>query len=490
MMKTVPACICMLLAVPLWSAGVDGQNQRPGQGVRPGVTLVPFEFVAREGERTAAERRVISVPERRGNAKSRQIELHFVRFASTGYTPGHPIVFLAGGPGGSGIASARALFPLFMALREFGDVIALDQRGSGQSNAVPECITDRRLPVAEPLVFGRAVLLMRQAAADCARFWRERGIDLAGYTAVESARDLEDLRRALGAQKISLWGISYGARLAITAMRQMRGSIDRAILVSIEPPHATIKYPYSLDTHIARLQAVIANDPVAAAAYPDVAGLLRRVHQKLDTKPLQLTAADGTGGQALFLFGRDEMRMLAAGGLVDPATAVQLVSAYAALDAGQPPPASLTTMMLRLRRRLDPVTFDAMAALDYTAGISETRLARVRTQATTSLLGDYQSHEQEIRAAFGVGELGEDYRAPIRTDVPTLVLTGTLDGRYDAEDEGDALRGFSRLRRVSVVNGGHNLLTRDPAVSELIVAFLRSEEVPETITVPAPTFGR
>ena len=47
---------------------------------------------------------------------------------------------IAGGPGGSGISTARgSRFPLFMAMREFGDVIAFDQRGVGQSQGNLRC---------------------------------------------------------------------------------------------------------------------------------------------------------------------------------------------------------------------------------------------------------------------------------------------------------------------------------------------------------------
>jgi hypothetical protein len=44
----------------------------------------------------------------------------------------------------------------------------------------------------------------------CANSWRERGVDLPAYNVVESAQDLDALRRVLGAKTMRLWGSSYG----------------------------------------------------------------------------------------------------------------------------------------------------------------------------------------------------------------------------------------------------------------------------------------
>lgn len=454
----------------------------------PPLSLGPITFIVRDGTSLPAEQGFIKVPENRGKPGSRSIELHFVRFRATGARPGSPIVFLAGGPGGSGIAAARGLFPLFAAMREFGDVIALDQRGSGLSNSTPECVTHHGIAIDAPFDFEMFVKESEQAAAECAVFWRQQGIDLSGYTALESARDLEDLRRALGTDKISLWGISYGSRLALTALREMPGKIERAVLASVEPPQATIKLPASLDAHLARIQAVIEGDAAAAKAWPDVASMIRRVNRKLDEQPLPVAAPDGKGGTVSFTLGGAEMRMLAGGGLVDPGNAAQFIPFVAAIDSGGTPPLSVLSVLLRMRQGIDPLRFDVMAAMDYTAGISAERLAQVKRQASKSIFGDYQSYEQQVLQAFGLSDLGEAHRAPVASEVPALVLTGTLDGRYDPDDENEALKRFTQLSRVMVVNGGHNLLGQSPAVTEVILKFMRGEAVPPSITLPSPVF--
>src|SRR6266545_2290013 len=86
------------------------------------LEIAPYEFKASDGTVVAAERGTFTVPEHRGSSSSRSLKLTFVRFPATGEKKGPPIVYLAGGPGGSGIDAARGRrFSLFMAMREFGD---------------------------------------------------------------------------------------------------------------------------------------------------------------------------------------------------------------------------------------------------------------------------------------------------------------------------------------------------------------------------------
>jgi len=130
----------------------------------------PIEFVSAAGDTIAAERGRFTVPENRSSPSSRRITLAYVRFPATTPAPGSPIVYLAGGPGGSGITTARGRrFPLFMQLRSVADVIAFDQRGTGESNAIPPCATRREMPADRPAATETAVELLRTVAKECMR---------------------------------------------------------------------------------------------------------------------------------------------------------------------------------------------------------------------------------------------------------------------------------------------------------------------------------
>ena len=181
--------------------------QQDTRQVYSGETEVLFE---NDGQKVQAFEGSIEVPENRNNPDSRLIPLHYLRFPASGKHPGSPIIYLAGGPGGSGIATASYpgfRFPLFMAMREFGDVIALDQRGTGKSRTAPECTSTQSIPPNIPLSEALLTKHYRLAAAECVEFWTSGGVDVLGYTTVESVKDLDQLRQHFNTDKVTLWGI-------------------------------------------------------------------------------------------------------------------------------------------------------------------------------------------------------------------------------------------------------------------------------------------
>ena len=167
------------------------------------LKIKPYTFENDKKEKVDAEFGTLLVPENRSNPESNLIELAFVRFKSTAKNPGPPIVYLAGGPGGSGIFTAKgSRFPLFMALREIADVIAYDQRGTGYSKPNLGCYEQLALPLDVAPTREAAIKQLRDNSRGCAQYWRDiQRVDLTGYNTNESADDLEDLRKALGATR-------------------------------------------------------------------------------------------------------------------------------------------------------------------------------------------------------------------------------------------------------------------------------------------------
>ena len=75
------------------------------------------------------------------------------------------------------------------------------------------------------------------------------------------------------------------------------------------------------------------------------------------------------------------------------------------------------------------------------------------------------------------------------SDVPTLLLTGTLDGRTYPKSQQEAVAGLTNVSTVIAQNAGHNLFMSSPEVSEVIQRFMRGEEIDDmTIELPLPNF--
>lgn len=90
------------------------------------IRFEPYEYTYR-GRTIQAELGRFIVPERHDKPNGPRLTLAFVRLRSTSLHSGFPIIYLAGGPGGSGIDLMKGpRGQAFLAMREAGDVIALD----------------------------------------------------------------------------------------------------------------------------------------------------------------------------------------------------------------------------------------------------------------------------------------------------------------------------------------------------------------------------
>jgi pimeloyl-ACP methyl ester carboxylesterase len=463
---------------------VVAANAQPKPGA---LKIKPYTFENGKGEKVAAEFGTLLVPENRNNKDSNLIELAFVRFKSTAKTPGPPIVYLAGGPGGSGIGAATgSRFPLFMAFREIGDVIAFDQRGTGYSKPNLGCYDQLSLPLDVAPTREAAVNAVRQSSASCIEYWRDiQRVDLTGYNTNESADDLEDLRKALGVQQISLWSISYGTHLALATIRRHPQSISRAILAGTEGPDHTYKLPSNIQKHLEDLAAVVKADPQIGKDIPDFLGLIKSVFDRLDAHPETVEITDQrTKLKYKVIVNKFILQQIVANNIGTTVTASFPALFYRASQGDFTNPAQVWVNLSR-----DNVGSAMSYMMDCASGQTAERRERIAREAKGRLLEDlFNFPFPDVCEEWKAPDLGDDFRAPVKSEVPVLFISGTLDARTPISNAEEYRKGFTNSTHIIIENAVHSdpLFLSSPKIKDGMMEFLRGETVKETKIVGTP----
>lgn len=468
------------VATAALAVGLGGSVQ-----AQPVLTIEPYTFRADDGREVEAELGRFRVPENRATGSDETIELAFVRFASTAPDAGPPIVYLAGGPGGSGTGAARGTrFDLFMALREVGDVVAFDQRGTGLSEALPDCPARWTLPLDEPATRERMVEVSLANARDCVAYWEREGVDLAAYNTRESADDLDALREVLGAEQIHLWGISYGTHLALAAIKRHPERIRRAVLAGVEGPDHTIKRPSDQQALLEEIDRLVRGNAEIRDHLPSVLDALEAVLDRLERQPAMVELADGE----TVAVGAFDVQRIVAAFLRGPESFASLPAMLYAMQGGD-----FTTVAYLTRQINRSGGLAAMpAAMDAASGASADRRALLACERGETLLGDaINIPYPDLADALGVPDLGPAFRAPVQSDVPVLLISGTLDGRTPPRNAEEVRAGLPNSAHLVIEGAGHSdpLFLSSPRIGEVIAGFFRGEPVgDETITLPPVRF--
>jgi pimeloyl-ACP methyl ester carboxylesterase len=441
----------------------------------------PYTLQTADGSKIACQLGRLLVPERHSGLNGRQIELAFLRINCTGTNPGPPIVYLAGGPGGSGIALARGpRAPVMLALREVGDVIALDQRGTGLTKPDLTCQEKLDFPLDRPGEVEGLTRAYEKALTTCAARLRSQGVDLAAYNTEENADDLESLRRALGVEKISLFGSSYGTHLGLAALRRHGERIHRAVLSGIEGQDQTLKLPANIQRELLLVSQLAAADENVRSKVPDLTRLIASVLNKVEQAPMVIQVAR-TGSPLAVTIGKFDLQQATAALLGTREGKSRIPALYLSLWSEDYSSPLVQAMALEIvEQRTGPIGSAMSFAMDCASGASHERRQLIEQQARQSLLGgDIDFPIPHICVACGLPELPDSFRAPLRCDVPSLFISGTLDGRTPPANAEEVRQGFSKSQHVIIEGAGHGneLFVSSPQIKEVILEFMKTGKV-------------
>ena len=443
------------------------------------------------GQTFEGERGHLIVRENRQKPDSNLIELVFVRFKSTSDKPDYPIVYLDGGPGSSaiGLAGIPDYMRAFQKLREVGDVILLDQRGVGRSRPNLTFRAPESLPLdafADKEVVLRAFKERAKVAAD---YFRSKGVDILAYNSVESANDVDDIRKALGVEKLNLVGFSYGTHLGLACIRYHGKNLNRVVLIGTEGPDHTDKLPSTSDASIRRLSALVAKDPELGPKMPDLTGTLKRVLDRLEKEPVTVTITDQRSKKPVDVkVGKIGLQFLIMRDLGDTNDLPIFPLWFYTMDKGD------YSVLKRFAERRYNQFGSGLSVMtlvtDISSGATKARQKQIQNEAKTALLGDIVNFPlSEMGDVLGNPDLGDAYRSPIKTDVPTLFVSGVFDNNTQPFQADDVRKTFKNSTHIVVDNAGHESMLTESQVQQAMVQFLKGTDVSKVkISLPPLKF--
>lgn len=230
------------------------------------------------------------VPEDPARPDGRQVSLNIAWLPATQEADAtdDPVLFLAGGPGQAAVESFPMVAPAFAEARKQRHVILVDQRGTGESNPLTCPLVEEVQP--DLAVWVREVEACRDTLSKKA--------DLIRYTTTDAVRDLEAVRRAIGAPRVNLVGVSYGTRVAQQyAMRHPQAT--RSIVLDSPVPNTLVLgniFARNLDNALALQFARCTQEPACRGKVGEPRAELDKLLATLRADPPRVRFRDATTG--------------------------------------------------------------------------------------------------------------------------------------------------------------------------------------------------
>jgi len=270
--RIVALLVTIVLLTGLTYLGVSSSPETVSvsQGAHAGqLTMHPCTYPTENGA-YRADCGTLVVPENRADPRSRLIALPVTRILARSSHPLAPLFHLNGGPGRTNMT-----FPQANRLAAQHDVVMVGYRGVDGSSVLNCPEVTAALENSADFLGKASLSAYSQAFASCAQRLERSGVDLAGYTLEEQADDIEAARVALGYQRIDLLSESAGTRLGMIYSWMYPNSVDRSVMIGVNPPGNFIYSGAEIDQGIERYSALCAQQPACRARTGNLAASIQ-----------------------------------------------------------------------------------------------------------------------------------------------------------------------------------------------------------------------
>jgi pimeloyl-ACP methyl ester carboxylesterase len=408
-------CALLLLAAEAAPAATPSPDD-------PRLRLSPC---ADEGLPAGSRCGTFTVFEDREAGTGRTLELALVVIPGTGPERARrAVAFLPGGPGMGATGAAAGIAHWLAEVRGERDLLLVDQRGTGGSNPLrcPYQEEERRLAeyLEDPFAIGRL-----QECRDAL----EARADLTLYTTPFVADDLDEVREALGYESLDLVGVSYGTRAALVYARQHPARARTLTLLG--PVSTDARLPYrmaaDLDASLRGSFADCAADAACGAAFPDLAGDLRRLLERVaaGVGPVSVRAPSGRGTVEVPISRQLVVQALRYM-LYHPATQARLP--YAVHQGGSGDFGPIASFAAAIGSSFNQSADGLYNAIVCAEDLPRFTLEEGRAAAAGTVLGELRvNHQKAACALWPTGRLPAGYHDPVRVATPTVLVVGERD---------------------------------------------------------------
>jgi pimeloyl-ACP methyl ester carboxylesterase len=406
--------------------------------------------------RVQAQCAKLMVAEDPAHAGEPTLALQVARIPSLAPEPAaDPFTVINGGPGASSIDLYVDLEPAFAAIRRQRDIVLLDQRGTGQSGRL-DC------PSLQSATETFDADSIRSATAACLA---ELTIDPRFYTTSVAVLDLESLRRSLGIARWNLYGVSYGTRVAQHYARRFPDAVRTLTLDGVIPPALALGPDVAINAEDT-LQSIVARcaaDTACAAAFPSLADDLRELRQTLTDKPVSITLTHPVSGRPqtmLLQYAHLAMTLRLLSYAPETAALIPLLLHEAAVrDNFLPVAAQALRIEQSLSQAISFGMHNSVVCTEDVPFFGDVADLLPRLDATY-LGGDQVRALALICRQWPAGPLDPEFREPLRSTHPTLVLSGELDP-ITPPSYGDLVAATqSHARHLIAPGQGHGVIAR------------------------------
>ena len=421
------------------------------------VTLAACELAQpNSGLSTEAWCTAFPVAEHRADPHSRVITLKVAVLRSSAQLPSKDmLVFLAGGPGQAATDSAGQIASMLEPLRAHRDVLLLDQRGTGGSNALNCKGSDDTATQDDSNGFDADKL--RHSVADCLKQLSDRA-DPRYYTTTVAAQDLEDVRKAFGSPQFDLVGVSYGTRMAQQYLMRYPDAVRSVILDSVVPNSQALgeDFARNLDDALKAQFARCTAEPACKQHFGDPDQTLYQLRDALRANPHQVSFRDPESYRTVKrVLNEDSLAGVVRMFAYTPATAALLPLSIDAAAHGDVGP------LLGQAKILSGDLDDLMGSgMQYSVICSEDAdLLVPRPQDADTILGTHMIEAlKAVCSVWPKGARPADFHQPLKTSTPVLLLAGQYDPVTPPRYAEEVAAGLPNARVLVLKGQGHSVM--------------------------------